>query len=258
MSPRAGSAKALRARAAQPDDADGAPRLEPPARAREIRRMPILIEAAVESLDDALAAVAGGADRLELCADLDAGGTTPSRTRIADVLARVRVPVLVMIRPRPGDFVYSRAERERMLDDIGHALELGAAGVVLGALDASGRIDASATRELLAASRGRPVTFHRAIDDAPDVLEAIDALASLGVQRVLSSGAAPTAREGADTLAAMVARAGDAMRIVAGGGVRAHNVAEIVRRARVREVHARCGADAERIRSIRQAATTAA
>ena len=221
------------------------------------RHVSVLVEAAVESLDDALAAVSGGADRLELCADLDAGGTTPARALVADVLARVSVPVLVMIRPRPGDFVYTRAELDRMRDDIAIALDLGATGVVVGALDASGRVAVASTRELLAVSRGRPVTFHRAIDETPDPLAAVDTLASLGVARVLSSGAAPTALEGADTLAAMVARAGDALRVVAGGGVRAHSVAAIVRRAHVREVHARCEADAARIRSIRQAATTA-
>jgi copper homeostasis protein len=227
-------------------------RLEALASVREIRPMTILIEAAVESLDDALAATAGGADRLELCADLDAGGTTPTRALVADVLAHVNVPVLVMIRPRPGNFVYARAELDRMRDDIDLALDLGATGIVLGALDRSGRVDAAATRELLTASRGRPVTFHRAIDETPDVLAAIDTLASLGVARVLSSGAAPTAIEGADTLATMVARAGDALRIVAGGGVRARNAAAIVRRTNVREVHARCGSDASRIRGIRE------
>jgi copper homeostasis protein len=212
--------------------------------------MSILIEAAVESLDDARAAIAGGAGRLELCADLDAGGTTPARSLVTEVLAQVSVPVLVMIRPRPGEFVYTRAELDRMRNDVGIALRLGAAGVVLGALDAAGRVDAEATRDLLAAAGGRPVTFHRAIDETPDILAAIDALVTLGVARVLSSGGAPTALEGADTLAAMVTRAGTALRIVAGGGVRAGNVAEIVRRTGVREVHARCGGDAARIRGI--------
>ena len=222
-------------------------------RVRQIRLMTILVEAAVESLDDARAAIAGGADRLELCAHLDAGGTTPARSLVRDVLAQANVPVLVMIRPRPGDFVYTRAELDDMRRDIGIALDLGAEGLVLGALDASGRVDTVATREMLAAARGRPVTFHRAIDDTPDVIEALDSLVSLGVTRVLSSGAAPTALEGADTLAAMVARAGDALQIVAGGSVRAGNVEAIVRRSGVREVHARCGGDAERIRAIRKA-----
>jgi len=213
--------------------------------------MPILVEAAVESLDDALAAIAGGADRLELCADLDAGGMTPPHALVAHVVARANVPVLVMIRPRPGDFVYSRTELDCMRDDIGRALDLGATGVVLGALDAFRRVDVVAMRALLRAAQGNPVTFHRAIDETPDVLVAIDSLASLGVARVLSSGGAATAAEGADTLAAMVARAGDALRVVAGGGVRAPVVAALVRRSGVREVHARCGGDASRIQGIR-------
>jgi copper homeostasis protein len=212
--------------------------------------MAILIEAAVESLDDARAAIVGGAHRLELCAELDSGGTTPTRSIVADVIAHVEVPVLVMIRPRAGDFVYTRAELDRMRTDVGAALELGAAGVVLGALDASRRVDTAATRELIAAAQGRPVTFHRAIDDTPDLLAALDSLVSLGVARVLSSGAAPTALVGAGMLAAMVARAGDVLTIVAGGGVRAGNVAAIVRRTGVREVHARCGGEEERIRAI--------
>jgi copper homeostasis protein CutC len=220
---------------------------------REIRLMAILIEAAVESLDDADAAIAGGADRLELCADLDAGGTTPEHGLVAEVVARVRAPVLVMIRPRPGDFVYSQTELDRMRDDIGRALDLGAMGVVLGVLGASRRVDVVAVRELLRAARGRPVTFHRAIDETPDMLDAIDSLASLGVARVLSSGGTATAAEGADTLAAMVERAGDALRVVAGGGVRASVVAALVQRSAVRKVHARCGGDASRIRGIRDA-----
>jgi copper homeostasis protein len=215
--------------------------------------MTILIEAAVESLDDAFAAIDGGADRLELCADLDAGGTTPSRALVAEVLPRVSVPVLVMIRPRAGDFVYSRAEHERMTADVTAAVDSGAAGVVVGALHGDGRIDEEALRALIASARGRPLTFHRAIDDTPDSVAAIDILVSLGVARVLSSGAAPTAIEGADVLAAMVARAGDALQVVAGGGVRASNVREVVQRSQVREVHARCAGDASRIRGIRQA-----
>lgn len=214
--------------------------------------MSILIEAAVESLDDARAAIAGGAGRLELCADLDAGGTTPARLLVTEVLAAVSVPVLVMIRPRPGNFVYTRPELDRMRDDIALALDLGAAGVVLGALDDSGHVDTHATRELLAAARGNPVTFHRAIDETPDALAAIASLAELGVTRVLSSGAAPTALEGIDALTAMVECAGERLTIVAGGGVRAGNVAEIVRRTGVHEVHARCGGDAARIGEMKR------
>jgi len=229
-----------------------ASRLESPPHAREIRRMTILIEAAVESLDDALAAVHGGAHRLELCADLDAGGTTPTREVIESVLAHVTLPVLVMIRPRPGDFVYSPAELDRMAEHIDSALALGASGVVFGTLDARRRVDVSAARRLVLAAAGKPVTFHRAIDDTADRLAALDDVSSVGVARVLSSGGSASALDGADALREMVERAGASLSIVAGGGVRAPNVAELVRRSGVREVHARCGGDAARIAAIAQ------
>jgi copper homeostasis protein len=213
----------------------------------------ILIEAAVESLDDARAAVEGGADRLELCADLDAGGVTPDRALISAVVSSVSVPVMVMVRDRPGDFVYTRDELDRMRRDVALALVMGAAGVVVGALTRAGRIDVPAMRELMSAAYGLPVTFHRAIDQTRDVLPAIDALKALGVRRVLSSGGKPVALDGSVTLAAMIERAGATLTVVAGGGVRSTNVAELVRRTGVREVHARCGGDAGRIAAIAEA-----
>jgi copper homeostasis protein len=216
-------------------------------------RSEILIEAAVESLDDAMAAVAGGADRLELCANLDAGGTTPRLDLIEAVVARAGVPVVVMIRPRGGRFVFTSAETDQMQREVEAALAAGGAGVVLGVLDVSGRVDVSRTGALVAAAGGRPVTFHRAIDGTPDMLAALDAVTSLGISRVLSSGGAQAASEGTALLGTMVARAGTALTIVAGGGVRDHNVRGIVARSGVREVHARCGGDAMRIRAIRRA-----
>ena len=216
--------------------------------------MRILIEAAVESLDDALAAVAGGADRLELCGDLSVGGTTPDPTLVRAVVDRVGVPVLAMIRPRGGSFVYSDPELDGMRRDIGAALDAGAAGVVLGVLDERHRVDLHRARMLLdAAGGGERVTFHRAIDRTPDLAEGVDALVSLGVARVLTSGGAATASDGAAVLSALVTRAGERLRILAGGGVRATNVRDLVERSGVREVHARCERDAERLRAIRRA-----
>lgn len=218
--------------------------------------MSALVEAAVESLDDALSAVAGGAGRLELCARLDVGGTTPDLALIECVVREARVPVLAMIRPRGGDFVHSSAELARMHADVRDALRAGAAGVVLGALDATSRVDVAATASLVRAAGGAPVTFHRAIDDTPDALEALDALIELGVARVLTSGGAPTALDGAEVLAALVQRAGDRVTIVAGGGVRGGNARLVVERTGVRELHARCEGDAARIRAIREAVSS--
>jgi copper homeostasis protein len=215
--------------------------------------MSILVEAAVDSLDDALAAVAGRADRLELCANLGVGGTTPDRTLLVQVLERVDIPVLVMIRPRGGSFVYTSAELDRMRRDIETALQLGAAGVVLGALDGNKHIDVEQTRSLVRVAAGAPVTFHRAFDRTLDLFPALDTLITLGVTRVLTSGGAATASEGVDMLTALVERAGGSIEILAGGGVRASNVRELVRRTKVREVHARCEGDADRIRAISDA-----
>jgi copper homeostasis protein len=213
----------------------------------------ILVEAAVDSLDDALAAVEGGADRLELCADLSVGGTTPEQDLVAAVLGRVRVPVFAMIRPRGGSFVYTESEMDRMRRDIEMALDLGVAGVVLGVLDPANRVDVGRTRSLVDVAGGRRVTFHRALDRTPDISAAVDTLISLGVARVLTSGGAATASEGADVLASLGERVDGRLEILAGGGVRASNVRDIVRRTGVREVHARCERDAGRIRAIKDA-----
>ncbi len=215
--------------------------------------MTVLVEAAVESLDDALAAMEGGASRLELCAQLAIGGTTPSAARVESLLAVVDVPLLVMIRPRGGSFVYSEVELTRMCEDVAMARALGAAGVVLGVLDESDHVDLDRTAALVHAAGELAVTFHRAIDRVADRLDAIDSLAALGVARVLSSGGAETASDGADELRAMTERAANRLTIVAGGGVRGHNARALVERSGVREVHARCGGDPKRIRGIVEA-----
>jgi len=213
----------------------------------------ILVEAAVESLDDALAAVEGGADRLELCANLSVGGTTPEQTLIAAVLARVEIPVFAMIRPRGGSFVYTESETDRMRRDIEMALDLGVHGVVLGVLDSANRVDVPRTQALASVAGGRRVTFHRAFDRTPDVFAAADALLSIGVARVLTSGGAPSANEGADVLSSLVEHVAGKLGVLAGGGVRGQNAADTVRRSGVGEVHARCERDAGRIRAIKDA-----
>jgi copper homeostasis protein len=213
----------------------------------------ILIEAAVESLDDALAAVDGGADRLELCANLDEGGTTPSESLITEVVARVAVPVFVMIRPRGGSFVYSTTELDEMRRDIDRARELDVDGFVFGVLNGSNRIDTIRTQSLIDAAADRPVTFHRAFDRVADQHDALETLIELGVTRVLTSGGAPDALTGATALRDLVDLADGRITILAGGGVRFQNVEEIVEESGVVEVHARCELQADRIRAIRMA-----
>jgi copper homeostasis protein len=150
--------------------------------------------------------------------------------------------VFVLIRPRTGDFLYSAAERDVMLRDIAMAKSLGASGIVIGALTAEGDVDVETTRTLLEAARPMQVTFHRAFDFARDQDAALADLLKLGVDRVLTSGGAPTALEGAAVLKQLVVRAGDAMTILAGGSITSSNVADVVRASGVREVHVRAAA----------------
>jgi len=199
----------------------------------------VLFESCVDSLDAALASVAGGARRLELCAHLEVGGTTPDPALVAAVVAAVPVPVFTMVRPRGGGFVYGEAEVETMVRDIRLMRAAGAHGLVFGALRSDRTLDETVMRRLLSHARPLPVTCHKAFDETPDLTAALATLIGLGVDRVLTSGGQPTAAAGPATLAALVARAGDAITIVAGGRVRADGVAALVRASGVSEVHAR-------------------
>lgn len=201
----------------------------------------IVVEAGVETLREALDAQAGGAHRIELCADLDADGLTPPDDLLVTCVNQVALPVFVMIRPRAGSFVFTAEEVDVMRRQAKQARTLGARGLVAGALDDRGHIATTVVAALVREAHGLPVTFHRAFDLLADMDAVVDELASLGVARVLTSGGAPTALAGVDVLARLVRRAGDRLVVVAGGGVRAHNVRDIVARTGVREVHGRFG-----------------
>jgi copper homeostasis protein len=198
---------------------------------------PILVEACVDSVESALAAGRGGAHRLELCANLIEGGTTPSPGTLAVCRARLEIPIFVLIRPRGGDFLYSAAELAVMLEDIRRVKQAGAQGVVIGVLRADGEIDADRTGELIAAARPLHVTFHRAFDVSRDAARALEALVALGVERVLTSGRAATAPEGAETIARLVRQAAGRIGVLPGGGITPDNVAALVRATGVTEVH---------------------
>ncbi len=199
----------------------------------------MLFESCVDSLDAALASVAGGARRLELCARLDVGGTTPDPGLVREVVDAVPVPVFAMVRPRSGSFVYGDAEVDAMVRDIRLMRAAGAHGLVFGALRPDRTIDEGVMRRLLSHARPLPVTCHKAFDDTPDLLAALGTLVGLGVDRVLTSGGRPTAAEGTAMIAALVARGGEAITVVAGGRVRADTVAALLWQTGVREVHAR-------------------
>ena len=199
----------------------------------------ILVEAAVETLESALAAERAGADRIELCVNLGEGGTTPSTGLTAAVVDGTHLPVFALIRPRAGDFVYSDDEIDLMSRDVETAGIIGVAGIVAGALTSDNNVDVEQTRALVKAAAGLPVTFHRAFDSTTNKADSLDQLIDLGVTRVLTSGGATTAMEGADVIAALVDQARDRIAIIAGGGIREHNVRDLIARTGVREVHTR-------------------
>ena len=209
-----------------------------------------VLEACVDSVESAAAAEAGGASRIELCDNLNEGGTTPSAAAIAACRNQLRIPLHVMIRPRGGDFCYSDVEFETMKRDIAAARQLGADGIVIGMLQSDATIDIERTRALIALARPLSVTFHRAFDVTRDPFAALESLIGLGVDRILTSGQAASVMEGLDLIAALAARANGRIVIMACGGIDERNAAHVVTQAGVRELHARSGASPSRIGAL--------
>lgn len=187
---------------------------------------------------DVMAAVKGGADRVELCSALSCGGVTPSHSLIAHVCGQCSkyLPVHVLIRPREGGFVYTPEEVEIMEGDIRYAKAAGAAGVVIGCLHENDEIDMDNCRRLMKAADGMSVTFSRAFDLVPDPMAALEQVKELGCDRILTSGCAPTAMEGAKVIKALQEKAAPVI-ILAGSGVNENNFAELMAITGVGEIH---------------------
>ena len=201
----------------------------------------ILLEISVEMAGAAVAAERGGAQRVELCAQLRAGGLTPNEELMRLVRESVHVPIFAMIRPRAGDFVYSLEELAQMRRDIGAAQRLGMDGIVLGVLTQDRKVNIEPTRELVIAAQPLPVTFHRAFDDVADMDAALDDVIETGAARILTSGGAATAPAGIEKLACLVAAAKERVIILPGGGINASNALHVARQSRAREIHSGLG-----------------
>ena len=195
------------------------------------------IEICIDSVESAIAAGRGGAQRVELCSALSEAGITPSSGLIHRVRQAISIDLSVIIRPRGGHFVYSDHEFEVMRHDIRHAQSLGANGVVLGTLTRDHRVDTERTRQLVEVARPLSVTFHRAFDLCTDLDEALEDVISCGADRILTSGGSQTALEGVDRIARLHQAAAGRIRIMPGSGVRASSVAHLVKSTAVLDVH---------------------
>ncbi len=197
----------------------------------------ILLEICCGSIDDAIQAEKGGADRVELCSALFLGGLTPSIGTIQEAKRRLKIPVMVMVRPRGGGFCYTEAEMATMERDVEAAIDSGADGIVFGILQADGKIDEKRTKRMRRLIGKRQAVVHRAFDVTPDPFKALEQLVDLGITRILTSGQRDSVQEGADLIAELIERAGKRIEILPGGGIRPFNVREVVDKTGCRQVH---------------------
>lgn len=195
------------------------------------------LEIVVYNIESALKALDGGADRLEVCADPGAGGTTPSAGLVEVIRKNVSLDVFAMLRPRGGDFLYSNYEFYAMKRDLYHFQRLSVDGVVFGILKEDGSIDKKRCQELIQRARPLKVTCHRAFDRTPDPFQALEDCIECGFDRILTSGQRNTAIDGVALLAKLQERAKDRIAIMAGSGINESNVEEIVRISKIREIH---------------------
>lgn len=200
----------------------------------------MILEACVETWAEAEKARLRGAHRIELCSHLELDGLTPDQELIKKTCHGLDIPVMVMIRPRGGNFIYSGEELQIMEAEIDMAKDNGASGIVLGLLTADNNIDVANTARLVLRASPLPVTFHKAIDNLIDPVQGVLALREIkGITRILTSGGKPTAREGAKVISDMIDKAGEALTILVAGRVTNENVKEIAALTGAKELHGR-------------------
>ena len=197
----------------------------------------VLLEICCGSIDDAIEAEKGGAERVELCSALFLGGLTPSLGTIQEAKRRVKIPIMVMVRPRGGGFAYSEAEFASMERDAEAAVGNEADGVVFGILQSDGTIDIPRCRRIRQLIGERQAVFHRAFDVTPDPVDALEQLVNLGITRVLTSGQKDSVPEGVELIKKLIERARGRIEILPGGGIQAWNMKEMIERIGCAQVH---------------------
>ena len=199
--------------------------------------MKLTFEISIDSVRSAINAQKAGANRVELCAGLMEGGTTPSTGMIKAVRSAVNLDMFVIIRPRGGDFLYTDEEFEVMCTDIIEARQNGADGIVSGALTAYGEIDTEKTKKMAELAYPLPFTFHRAFDMCKDPFSALEQLIELNVARILTSGQKNSAEEGADVIKELVKKAGNKITVMPGAGINDKNILKLIDETKAREYH---------------------
>lgn len=183
----------------------------------------MILEVCVDSVESAVNAEAGGADRLELCGDLVVGGVTPSLALYERIREKVKIPIHILLRPRFGDFLYSEEELEVLIRQANLFAKAGADNLVIGCLTPEGRLDIEAMKRIMDAADGTPINLHRAFDMCRDLLEALEDAKKLGIISILTSGGMASAKEGANVLEELKKNAGE-IDIMAGAGMNAKNI----------------------------------
>ena len=197
----------------------------------------INLEIAVFSVEAALAAIEAGADRIEFCENPLEGGTTPSFGSLSTLITLTSKPVFPIIRPRGGDFLYTKNEFNAMRSDVLIARKLDYPGIVLGLLNADGSIDTERTKRLVDLASPMEVTFHRAFDRCKDPFKSLEDIIATGCKRILTSGQVPNAVDATPLLKKLVEQAGDRIIIMPGSGVRSNNIKEIIQATGAKEIH---------------------
>lgn len=200
--------------------------------------MKIIFEVCIDSIESALNAEKGGADRLEVCEDLSLDGLTPNLNFISEVKSLIKIPLMIMIRPRSENFVYSDLEFDKMVKDINDIKKIGVHGFVFGVLNELNSIDVEKNRILVEQAQPYQTTFHRAFDTVKDPFEALEQLKEIGFNRILTSGQKNKAVDGTELIKKLALKSGAKISIMAGSGVNPENVEEIIKYTRVNEVHA--------------------
>ncbi len=196
-----------------------------------------MLECCVDSVESAVAAQKGGADRLELCSDLIIGGTTPGINLFLAVRQKVSIKIHVLIRPRFGDFCYTDEEFSIMKKDVEMFRRNGADGVVIGVLKRDGSLDVGRMKELVSAAGDMSITLHRAFDVCRDPFQTLEEAKALGIRTILNSGQKNNCLDGKDLIRQLVEKAGDEIDIMVGGGVRYTNIKELAKATNAKSFH---------------------